>query len=198
MGSVKKKNMYNVLPIFCGLLIILLLFITVNSYGITIKLGWNPSVKGDPTGYKIYYFCENKAGFDTYVIDVGNTHIKGIRLKNGYQYYIAVTAYNEYGESAPSNMIQVNTCTYKLSPAKKTTKQAGGVASVKVKTQPDCQWSSSSGADWMTIIDGEEGMGNGVITFSVEPNDTYELRTAISTFAGKVFTLKQKGIKKPR
>ncbi len=94
--------------------------------------------------------------------------------------------------------LQVNTCTYKLSPAKKKMKQAGGIASVKVKTQPDCQWSASSGADWMTIIDGEEGMGNGVITCSVEPNDTYETRMDISTFAEKVFTLKQKGIKKPR
>jgi len=170
----------------------------VNSYGITIKLGWNPSEKGDPTGYKIYYFCESKIGFDTYVIDVGNTHMKGINLKKGNQCYIVVTAYNEYGESAPSNMIQVNTCTYKLVPAKKTMKDNGGIAMVKVKTQPDCQWSASSGAVWMTIVDGEEGMGNGVITCSVEPNDTYETRTGISEFAGKVFTLKQKGIKKTR
>ncbi len=196
MGRV--KNTYNTLPISCGFLIILLLFMAVNSYGISIKLGWNPSAKGDPTGYKIYYFCESKTGFDTYVIDVGNTHMKGINLKKGYQYYIIVTAYNEYGESAPSNMIQVDTCSYKLSPAKKTMKQTGGIVSVKVKTQPDCQWSASSGADWMTIIDGEEGMGNGVITCSVEPNDTYETRMGISTFADKIFTLKQKGIKKPK
>ncbi len=194
MGCVKNK--YIVLPIYYAFIIISLLFTAGNSYGISIKLGWNPPQRGEVNGYRLYYGLSS--GLYDYVIDARNTTVKAVRLKKGYQYYIVVTAYNEFGESEPSNELLVDTCTYKLSPAKKTMKQAGGIASVKVKTQPDCQWSASSGADWMTIIDGEEGMGNGVITCSVEPNDTYETRMGISTFADKVFTLKQKGIKKPK
>jgi hypothetical protein len=70
-----------------------------------------------------------------------------------------------------------------------------GIASVKVKTQPGCDWTAASGASWLIIIDGGRGVGSGVITYSAESNDTYEPRTAISTFAGKVFTVKQKGMK---
>ena len=43
---------------------------------------------------------------------------------------------------------------------------------------------------------GEKWAGPGGITYSIEPNETYETRAAVSTFAGKFFTLKQKG-KKP-
>lgn len=196
MGRVKKKNLYNFFSISCALLIISLLFVAGNSYGISIKLGWNPPQRGEVNGYRLYYGLTS--GSYDYMIDAKSTTVKAIRLKKGYQYYIVVTAYNEFGESEPSNELLVDTCTYKLSPAKKTMKDNGGIAMVKLKTQPDCQWSASSGAGWMTIVDGEEGMGNGVITCSVEPNDTYETRTGISEFAGKVFTLKQKGIKKPR
>lgn len=196
MGCIKKKNIYNFLPLTCACTIFFILFMAVNSYGISIKLGWNPPERGQTDGYRLYYGLSS--GSYEYVIDVKNTTVKAVRLKKGYQYYIVATAYNEFGESEPSNELLVDTCTYKLSPAKKMMKQAGGIVSVKVKTQPDCHWSASSGADWMIIIDGEEGMGNGVITCSVEPNDTYDTRMGISTFAGKVFTLKQKGIKKPR
>ena len=197
--SVLHWNFYmtpkNICRVFFAVTIISLFFMIGNGHCISIKIGWNPSGKGDPTGYKIYYFCERQTGFEAFVIDVGDKTIKSLNLQKGYQYYIVVTAYNEYGESAPSNVLSVNTCTYRLSPGKKTMKQTGGFSSVKVTTQPDCNWSAASGSDWLKIIDGESGKGKGVIRYVVESNDTYEPRTVICTFAGKSFTVKQKGKK---
>lgn len=193
MGRV--RHMYNVLPISCAFLIMSLLFMAGNSYGVSIKLGWNPPQRGEVNGYRLYYGLSS--GLYDYVIDARNTTIKAVRLKKGYQYYIVVTAYNEFGESAPSNELPVNTCTYKISRGKKTMKDIGGIASVKVKTQPGCEWTATSGADWLTITDGNSGEGSGVITYLVGPNDTYEPRTVISTFADRTFTLKQRGRKAP-
>jgi len=191
MGCV--KIMYNVFPITCACTILSLLFMAVNSYGISIKLGWNPPQRGEVTGYRLYYGLSS--GSYDYVIDAKKTTIKAVRLKKGHQYYIVVTAYNEFGESEPSNELLVDTCTYRLSRGKKTMKDTGGIASVKVKTQPECEWNATSGADWLIITDGNSGEGSGVISCLVEPNDTYEPRTAISSFAGKAFILKQKGKK---
>ena len=68
-----------------------------------------------------------------------------------------------------------------------------GVGTVKVVTQPNCDWTATSGTDWLQIMDGESGIGPGVITYSVEPNSTPEKRVADSTFGGKTFTVTQKG-----
>jgi len=53
MGCVKNK--YIVLPIYYAFIIISLLFTAGNSYGISIKLGWNPPQRGEVNGYRLYY-----------------------------------------------------------------------------------------------------------------------------------------------
>ena len=133
------------------------------------------------------------------MIDARNSTLKSIRLQKGYQYYFAVSAYNEAGqESELAGPLGINTCTYKLKPSKKTFKDVGGTGTVNVVTQPDCEWTAASGVSWLRITDGRSGAGPGEITYSVGANDTYEPRTAIPTFAGKFFTLKQKGKKPPK
>ena len=129
------------------------------------------------------------------MIDISNGTLKKVsKLAKGYHYYFAVTAYNEAGqESDFSEELTVNTCTYKLSPSRKKFKPEGGVATVKVVTQPNCEWTAASGSDWLQIMDGESGTGTGIITYSVEPNPTPEKRVADSTFGGKNFSAIQKG-----
>lgn len=188
-------NLKSILNVSFAFAILSFVLMAGNGHAISLKFGWNPPERGEASGYKLYY--GTASGSYDFVIDVGNKTIKSVRLKKGHQYYFVVTAYNEFGESAPSEELPVNTCVYKISPGKKTMKQIGGIASVKVKTQPGCEWTATSGTDWLTITDGNSGDGNGVITCLVEPNETYEPRTAISTFAGRTFTLKQRGRKAP-
>jgi hypothetical protein len=185
----------NILNVYFAFTLILLISIVGDAHCVSIKLGWDPPSEGDVVGYKIYYGRES--GSYTDMIDVGNTMHRNVLLKKGFKYYITVTAYNEFGESEPSNELLVNTCTYSLSSRRKTIKQSGGVRSVKVKTKPGCEWNATSGATWLQITDGVNGLGKGTITFSAEPNDTYEPRTAICTFAGRAFNVKQRGKKMP-
>ena len=181
------------------ILIIMSLAIVIwNGYCLSIKLAWDPNPpEENVAGYKIYY--GNDLESYPFVIDVGYATLKSVKLKKGFQYYFTVTAYNETGqESEPAGPLGVNTCTHKLSPKKKTFKDIGGTGTVNVVTQPDCEWTAASSASWLRITEGRSGAGPGVITYSIEPNETYETRAAVSTFAGKFFTLKQKGKKPPK
>lgn len=164
------------------------------AHSAAITLAWDPNSPSENiAGYRLYYGTESR-NYSS-VIDITNGTLKKVnRLAKGNQYYFAVTAYNGAGqESDFSEELVVNTCTYKLSPRKKTFKPEGGVATVKVTTQPACPWTASTESEWLEIMDGEDGLGPGVITFLVEPNSTPETRMATSSFAGKTFFAKQKG-----
>jgi hypothetical protein len=157
-------------------------------------LAWDPNSPSENiSGYRLYYGTESRSY--TGVIDITNGTLKKVsKLAKGYHYYFAVTAYNDAGEESDfSEELTVNTCTYKLSPGRKTFKSEGGVATVKVVTQMNCDWTATKEDSWLQIMDGESGIGPGVITYSVESNPNQEKRVAGSTFAGKTFKITQKG-----
>jgi len=159
-----------------------------------VTLAWDPNSPSENiAGYRLYYGTESRSY--TGVIDISNGTLKKVsKLAKGYYYYFAVTAYNDAGEESDfSEELTVNTCTYKLSPSRKKFKPEGGVATVKVVTQPNCEWTAASGSDWLQIMDGESGTGTGVITYSVESNPTPEKRVADSSFGNKNFSAIQKG-----
>jgi len=196
----KIQNLYTYSRLFLAFVLTItsLIFAPQTVFGGALTLAWNPNSPSDNiAGYRLYYGSESRNY--TSVIDITNGTLKKIsKLAKGQHYYFAVTAYNQTGqESDFSEELVVNTCTYKLSPGKKTFKPEGGVSTVKVVTQPNCEWTAESGADWLDIMDGHDGSGTGVITFSVEPNPTPETRTAVSTFGGKGFSAKQKGFTLP-
>jgi hypothetical protein len=179
-----------------SLLLILasLVLFTQHAYCGAVTLAWDPNSPSEGiAGYRLYYGTESRSY--TGVIDITNGTLKKVsKLAKGYHYYFAVTAYNEAGqESDYSEELVVNTCKYKLSPGRKTFKPEGGVGTVKVVTQPNCDWTATSEADWLYIMDGESGFGPGVITYSVEPNSTPEKRVGGSTLGGKTFAVTQKG-----
>jgi len=159
-----------------------------------VTLAWDPNPsEQDVVGYKIYYGKES--GNYTNTVKVrSKTQKTVVRLKKGINYYFALTAYNTAGiESGFSGEVMVNTCTYQISPEKKIFSATGGTDTVKVVTQPACEWAAASGASWLTILEGESGNGTGLITYSVAPNPDPEKRIAGSTFSGKTFTVIQKG-----
>jgi hypothetical protein len=171
-----------------------LVFFPQQAYCGAVTLAWDPNSPSEGiAGYRLYYGTESRSY--TGVIDITSGTLKKVsKLAKGYHYYFAVTAYNEAGqESDFSEELVVNTCKYKLSPGRKTFSSEGGVGTVKVVTKPNCDWTATSGTDWLQIMDGETGLGPGIITYSVEPNSTPEKRVGGSTFGGKTFTLTQKG-----
>jgi hypothetical protein len=63
---------------------------------------------------------------------------------------------------------------------------------VTVTAAPECAWTATSPAPWVTIAEGRSGSGNGTVRLLVEPNDS-TARMATLTIAGQEFTLRQNG-----
>ncbi len=63
------------------------------------------------------------------------------------------------------------TCSYRISPTETQTFPAtGGTNKVDVITQDMCLWDVASSADWIQIISGNHGNGNGIVQYSVSIN----------------------------
>lgn len=85
-------------------ILLLLLSIASTAFSAT-SLKWDASA-GKVDGYRIYYGTDQ--GEYSKEKDVGNTTIcplSAFSLQNGATYYFVVTAYNETGESGPSNEV---------------------------------------------------------------------------------------------
>jgi len=83
-------------------------------------------------------------------------------------------------------------CTYALSPATAKFKAAGGSKTVKVKTRfSDCAWSAVSNDPFITITSGTNGVGNGVIFYTVAPNTNAVALSGTMTIAGKTYNVSE-------
>jgi len=130
------------------------------------------------------------------MIDITDETSKKIsHLEKGQNYYFAVTAFNAAGEESDfSEEIAVNTCAYKLFLKRRVFKATGGIKKIRVRTQPECEWTAQSEESWVRIIEGEDvSTGSGFVTYSVDPNPDPEKRTAVLELGGKRFKVVQKG-----
>lgn len=84
-------------------------------------------------------------------------------------------------------------CSYTISPASNSFGASGGTGSVNVTAATSCSWNSSSNANWISILSGGSGMGNGAVGYSVLPNPNGTSRTGTITIAGKILTISQTG-----
>lgn len=84
-------------------------------------------------------------------------------------------------------------CTYNITSTNQIFGTAGGNGSVNVTAGTGCSWTAVSNNAWITITGGNNGTGNGAVTYSVAPNDGNS-RTGTITIAGKIFTVNQSGI----
>ena len=168
---------------------------TQYAHGASVTLTWDPNSPAENVvGYRLYYGTESR-NYE-FVIDTTEETLKKISgLEKGQKYYFAVTALNEAGqESDFSEEISVNTCTYRLFRKKRSFNTAGGIKKIRVRTQPQCEWSAHSEKSWVKIMEGEDVFaGSGFITYSVDPNPTPEKRTAILLVGGKQFKVIQRG-----
>ncbi len=70
--------------------------------GLSVEISWSPSASAD--GYRLYYAPYPYAGPTSIgSVDVGNETQASYTLWEGASYYVAVTAYDETGESRYSN-----------------------------------------------------------------------------------------------
>jgi hypothetical protein len=81
----------------------------------------------------------------------------------------------------PCNSVQ-------LSPASVTSPDGGGTNTETVSESGSCPWTASSGTNWITILSGANGSGNGSFTYSVSPNSSAYPRTGTITIAGQIVT----------
>lgn len=82
-------------------------------------------------------------------------------------------------------------CTYAITPTVANFGAAGGDGNVAVSAGSPCTWTASSGAAWAVLTSSENGLGNSVVTYSVEPNTNSGSRSCTLSIAGKNFVISQ-------
>jgi hypothetical protein len=82
-------------------------------------------------------------------------------------------------------------CTFTLTPDRTNFGAGGGSGSFNITTNnPACQWTAATAAPWITILAPTTGTGNGVVSFTVQPNIS-PARTGTITAGGQTFTITQ-------
>ena len=98
-----RKGRVKALSFLTGFTLLSLLLIPI-AYSAQLTLVWNPNTEVDLAGYKIYYGTASRTYGNS--INIGNVTIYTLTgLSAGQRYFIAVTAYNEFGESGYSNEV---------------------------------------------------------------------------------------------
>lgn len=84
-------------------------------------------------------------------------------------------------------------CSNAISPTFGSFPSIGGSGSVNVIANEECIWRSVSNTSWVTLTSNDNGIGVGVVTFSVGANAGTASRKGTITIAGQTFAVKQKG-----
>ena len=85
----------------------------------------------------------------------------------------------------------VNSCSYTISPATRTSPAGGETLTVNVTTQGGCGWAAVSNSGFMIVASGASGTGSGTVTLSVAPNGSGVPRTGTVFIAGQILTITQ-------
>ncbi len=89
-----------------------------------------------------------------------------------------------------ANFNATSLCSFALSQTSASVLAAGDLRQIHLATSSACSWSATSNANWISILSGAFGAGNGSIRFSVAEN-TGAARTGTLTIAGLTFTVSQ-------
>ena len=83
-------------------------------------------------------------------------------------------------------------CEYAISPVFTSYPKNGGTGSIAVIAEDRCAWQAISNASWIVVTSAGSGIGNGAVSYTVQPNSGGG-RSGSITIAGKAFLVKQKG-----
>ena len=81
-------------------------------------------------------------------------------------------------------------CTYGVSPGDISIDAAGGQRAIAVTSAPGCAWSATSPVNWIDMVSGSVGSGNGSVTLNIGRNSG-SARTASTTVASLTVTVQQ-------
>lgn len=84
-------------------------------------------------------------------------------------------------------------CGYLVAPTGQHFGQSGGVGSVSLTALAGCSWMASTFDNWVVIVSGAGGMGNGTVEYEVKENATGSARQGTLLIAGQVVTILQDG-----
>ncbi len=85
-------------------------------------------------------------------------------------------------------------CIFTIAPPSAAFGAPGGNGSATMSTTPECAWTATSNASWLTITGGATGSGNGTIDYSVAANNTSSNRSASITSGGQIHEVTQSGV----
>jgi len=84
-------------------------------------------------------------------------------------------------------------CTYDVSPGSAQFGKDAGTGTFAVSAPGDCTWAATSSAPWLVVSSGNQGSGNGSVSYTAGRNLDVADRTATITVADRVFTVRQSG-----
>jgi hypothetical protein len=90
------------------------------------------------------------------------------------------------------SVTQSSPCTYVLSPPYLEYDANGGNGAVLVIVSGPCTWTAQSTAEWIRMVSGTSGAGDGLVQFTVPPN-AGQARKAFIVIAGRNFEVSQAG-----
>jgi len=88
-------------------------------------------------------------------------------------------------------------CTFSLNQPGANWPASGGSNSFSLFTQGICDWEATKNVNWISIVDGNSGTGNGLIQYTVQSNLTSLSRSGVITVAGQTFSIVQNGSEPP-
>lgn len=91
-----------------------------------------------------------------------------------------------------SRIVSTSPCDFKsITPEGLSFTATGGPGSVNVIAADGCDWTASSGQDWVTITEGASGAGDGTVRYEVAANNGDRSRVATLPIAGRIHTVVQ-------
>ncbi len=81
-------------------------------------------------------------------------------------------------------------CLYSIGPASQSFTVAGGPATFNVSAGTGCAWSATPSGNWILIVSGTSGSGNGTVALAIAPN-LGPARTGTVGVAGQTYTVTQ-------
>jgi Putative binding domain, N-terminal len=151
------------------------------------------------TAYEYRVQVSEDSDFDPTIINdtTSNTSYTPSGILESTTYYWKVFARDIHANQSAGSAVWSFTvtlarpCTYSISPTSRSFPSGGGAGSISVtSSKNDCSWTASEGVNWISIISGKSGSGDGTVTYSVSANRK-KSRSATITVAGNTHTVTQ-------